>query len=983
MTTAYNFPDLNISPISIDDEEEAEDSLHTLPVSWLSLSKNTSSGNPSVVPDSDPIPLEAASEDERLNPNPETTADHQIRPSRPSSLRLMIGESFDESSEEVFMAMENRMKHSLFSVAESCDIAEALDDDTFSNILNGCRVCVEMGCCKESSEDVRSRLRRMGAVVSRRFTETTTHVVFSYGGSTEILQSVFESLRRPFLIDPHWVHECFNARARVAEESFSLYECRYLVNTLRRSLDQRNASCSRVVLQDVTNERACIGHPAISEDVEVTFSRSMNASELLLKLDLLSKRLDKIGVTTSCVLGKRCPSALKGGQLQMKQLPTNANMLACRKVPSIVKITRRRTHGAFPLEYREPANVAVKVIREAREEQAAVSGYPTTSVANAEAAKENEEPRNTLACDLPHVPKNGNKKFTKNFGLQQKSSESKSPRKCSSSSGNSTEMGLLGFKSLSQCGAYAPLVETASSMINQLQSASSSAEFVGKKHTSKIGGKTRDGVVFTGFVKEKERELHAYVRDLGLKVHSKISARTYCVVSANGERTLNTMRAVVNAIPVVEPEWLETCADHNKLLPVDDYEHERWAELIKRRQEYCEVFADYGKILICDECSPPSDVLRWMIEKSGGEVTTDPLDCSLIVAPHNHSLEIYCSEELEVPPPVVVEKYILDCICENEVLDVDDYMEHQVVDDLLIMPNTRLSSVLLLGGCTEAAEGGALRSFEEVNFSCFPANGINIASGLTGNLNQPRRSPAVLRGKGSIYVIGGCLEKGCHVDTVEQISFYDGEWVGSSRNTVDVEPRSCTAFCNLDEQCGLVIGGFNGTDCLKTVALIQEIGHEVYSKRLNDLPFRLKNSVAVSISNDTALLFGGWDESSTMRTVFRLQFDRECESYQLDMESLLPYAVEGHCCVSHSGYIYVIGGYDDVSVVNTIVRYSTATKNSEILPTRLAIARENHVCEIVLERYIVVMAEEHSYLVPVNVEFKLSQKRNRPASIAI
>ncbi|VDM82138.1 unnamed protein product [Strongylus vulgaris] len=99
------------------------------------------------------------------------------------------------------------MKHSLFSVAESCDIAAALDENSFCNILDGCRVCVEMGCCKESSEDVRSRLRRMGAIVSRRFTGTTTHVVFSYGGSTEILQSVFASSRRPFLVDPHWVHE--------------------------------------------------------------------------------------------------------------------------------------------------------------------------------------------------------------------------------------------------------------------------------------------------------------------------------------------------------------------------------------------------------------------------------------------------------------------------------------------------------------------------------------------------------------------------------------------------------------------------------------------------------------------------------------------------------------------------------------------------------------------------------------------------------
>ncbi|KHJ74771.1 hypothetical protein OESDEN_25613 [Oesophagostomum dentatum] len=243
--------------------------------------------------------------------------------------------------------------------------------------------------------------------------------------------------------------------------------------------------------------------------------------------------------------------------------------------------------------------------------------------------------------------------------------------------------GLLGLKCLSQCGVYGPLVETASSMINQLQSANSSAEFVCKKHTSRVVNRSRDGVVFTGFIKEKERELYPSIRNLGLKVHSKISARTYCVVSANGERTLNTMRAVLNAVPVVKPEWVEMCAEHNRLLPLNDFEHERWKELIRKRGQNCELFAEYGKIMVCNDCSPPSADLCWMIEESGGEVTTDPLECSLIVAPQQHSLEIYCSEEIEEPPPVVVEKYILDCICENALLDVEDYMEHQVVDDLL------------------------------------------------------------------------------------------------------------------------------------------------------------------------------------------------------------------------------------------------------------------------------------------------------------
>ncbi|KAK6725825.1 hypothetical protein RB195_004255 [Necator americanus] len=675
MTTAYNFPDLNISPISIVDEEDiagirdrrVEDFQHTLPVhvpleqslKGLSISDSTPSGNPSVVPDSDPIRLEAASEDEYHGSLVTARTSSGDRRTGHSHVSLRLGDSFDESSEEAFIALENRMKHSLFSVAESCDIASA-SQDSFCYILSGCCVCVEMGCCKESSSDVRSCLRRMGAVVSRRFTETTTHVVFSYGGSTEILQSVFASSTRPFLVDPHWVHECFKTQTRVPEENFSLYECRYLVNALRRSLDQQNISgCRSIVLQNITNENGHVTHGNISE------------------LDLLSKRLDKIGAATTCVLGNRCPSVLKGKHLRPEFPPICPSRTAHKGVAT-VKITRRRTHGAFPLEYREPSSIAVKLVQESREEQAAICGRPSKSrMDNSDLLKENEEPRSTQACDLPLTSKRDAVSRTKKIVSEQQGTQFlKSPRKCLVAVENSSELGgLLGLKTPSQ--------QTASSLINELQSASSSAEFVGRRQTTRITNKTRDGVVFTGFVKEIERELYPHVRDLGLKVHSKISARTYCLVSANGERTLNTLRAVVMGIPVVTPDWVEMCVDYNRLLPLDKFEHKRWKELIQKRARNCNLFDDYGPIMVCEDCAPPSDVLKWLIEESGGELTTDPQECSLIVAPAQHSLEILCSEEMGAPPPVVIEKYILDCICENAVLDVDDYMEHQVVDDLL------------------------------------------------------------------------------------------------------------------------------------------------------------------------------------------------------------------------------------------------------------------------------------------------------------
>ncbi|PIO52903.1 kelch repeat protein [Teladorsagia circumcincta] len=134
--------------------------------------------------------------------------------------------------------------------------------------------------------------------------------------------------------------------------------------------------------------------------------------------------------------------------------------------------------------------------------------------------------------------------------------------------------------------------------------------------------------------------------------------------------------------------------------------------------------------------------------------------------------------------------------------------------------------------------------------------------------------------------------------------------------------------------------------------------------------------------------------------MFRMSFEDSNTSYDVKMESVLPYGVEGHCCAFHNGYIYIIGGYDGISVIDTIVRYSVSDRSSEILPTQLSIARENHVCEIIFNRYLVVMAgwdgrqaldsvevfeivEEAPFLIPLGIEFSLCQKRNRPASVAV
>ncbi|KAK6009184.1 BRCA1 protein [Ostertagia ostertagi] len=605
MTTAYDFPDLNISPILGEEESDNETDeqnpadlpgSHHMDVPLQDVLKGLS------ISESDPSRNALSSGASDV----ESCTDAQRRPACLYG-NTQRGDSFDSSSEGAFAALECEMKRSLFSVAESCDFAADLQESFcsilsgmllaichhFANFLQfalllinilGCRVNVEMGCCTESSADVRSRLRRMGAVVSRRFTETTTHVVFSFGGRAAILRHAFSLTKRPFLVDPHWVYECFNTQTHVPEEQYSLYDCRFLVSALRRSLDSRCVSENGNLTHANNND---VPTTASTSHVEGGLLARSALTELLAKIDLLSRRLDRIGAAP-CVLGNRCPSAMKG-KLHTNGVSKQFMVKEMRKIPVSGKVLRRRTLSAFPLEYREPFSTVVQLYRESRDEENAICGRLRRMDLD-----ENNDNKENEGSNSVKVPRKHNTQHKRREPLH----VCIQSQKCLAAIENSSEMGgLLGFRAPFHGGAYAPLVETASSMINHLQLASTSEEFV-KKKQAPVVARSRNGIVFTGFFREKERELHSTASELRLKVQTKINARTYCVVSANGDRTLNTLRAVVSGIPVVKTEWVlhlmlvlkqtgsyrwinfttndgRDCISENKVLEIDGYmEHD-------------------------------------------------------------------------------------------------------------------------------------------------------------------------------------------------------------------------------------------------------------------------------------------------------------------------------------------------------------------------------------------------------------------------
>uniref|UniRef100_A0A158PC51 BRCT domain-containing protein n=1 Tax=Angiostrongylus cantonensis TaxID=6313 RepID=A0A158PC51_ANGCA len=258
--------------------------------------------------------------------------------------------------------------------------------------------------------------------------------------------------------------------------------------------------------------------------MEVTFDKTMSASELLVKIDLLSKRLDRIAGIPNCVLGNRCPSALKGDGRSIAANHYGLNKDA-RKGSMSVGVMRRRTHSAFPLEYREPLCDAVLWARRLKGQQL----LPT--LRNLEYRNSGPIHSNNLAT-LPRKVLQGVEANVEDVRQPVEIRVSQRPRK---SVEDSSELdGLLGFRAPPH--GY-------------------SEDFINKRRPCAVS-RSRDGIVFTGFPKRKEKELHADVIGLGLKVQKKINKQTHCVISANGERTLNVMRAVILGIPVITATWV-------------------------------------------------------------------------------------------------------------------------------------------------------------------------------------------------------------------------------------------------------------------------------------------------------------------------------------------------------------------------------------------------------------------------------------------
>uniref|UniRef100_A0A8R1E3Z1 RING-type domain-containing protein n=1 Tax=Caenorhabditis japonica TaxID=281687 RepID=A0A8R1E3Z1_CAEJA len=311
----------------------------------------------------------------------------------------------------------------------------------------------------------------------------------------------------------------------------------------------------------------------------------------------------------------------------------------------------------------------------------------------------------------------------------------------------------------------------------------------------------------------------------------------------------------------------------------------------------------------------------------------------------------------------------------------------------------------LIGGCALSAEREPISEVERIHVQEVEKGHVRVIAENCGQLELARRSPACfLAQNGEILVAGGCLGPNDHTDSMEFLESIENLTAKKSSKILQEKMEvgaSCSAFDPFStSNFKPIFGGFEAHSCLDDVQVLDESAkwkcHKIPAKKLP----KIKNAAVLEVKTGEFLMFGGWeDEQRTTKAIRRVIFNESFTDFTVNFEGFLPYPVEGHSWVQNGSDVYLIGGFDGFSVIDTIIRYNLDSKKTEIIPTKLAQKRENHVSAILSNKFLVVAGgwgsknslndvevfELHNgnCLERCQVEGNLNFARNRPAGVAI
>ncbi|KAF8368317.1 hypothetical protein PRIPAC_86146 [Pristionchus pacificus] len=596
-------------------------------------------------------------------------------------------QAHDKSSDQMYRGLERRFAEAL-NVSGSQQLRGEEEEEC---VMAGVLALIESRCCEEATTLVRKRLRQMGATVNRAPSTAVTHIIWSNGGDPGVLRAALDecgSQQRPHVLPPAWVHESYATGIRQPEAAFSLCDERYVRGVERRRSSVANAAPAARAADQTSSTIDVSMSIGVSDGnrtenprykrkpiafSDLTFDQSMSVTQLLQKIDTMAKRLEKVEADP-VRHAVRCTS--RAAAAAAPAAPAASTQRLGR--PPFVQLDlprplRRRSHDGYTLEHRREAydaeerriRLASRDVLETLPVQQLQQLQQQPPVVRAAAPPVHgvDDMRRTVETDLNRIRQT----LRNNARYSQAASVRGGGRGRAGTRGGGFRPHFTFVLPTSPRSPdrrrgrpSIPVVKTQSKKINQLQAVHSSEEFAkAPKTTSR-----KRLAMLTGFGGREERHLLALADAVQLRITKEMDDSLRAVVSSDGARTVSTLRAVVRGVPVVTEDWIRSCKRANRLVHTLPFEWPQWAELAK----------------VCDFCSPSTPVLKELIMKSGGWLTSSASEAALIVAPQG----VYGRRERREDGAMVVEeKYILDCITENKLIPLRGM--NQTIDDLSLL----------------------------------------------------------------------------------------------------------------------------------------------------------------------------------------------------------------------------------------------------------------------------------------------------------
>ncbi|KAM3721330.1 Microcephalin [Dirofilaria immitis] len=518
-----------------------------------------------------------------------------------------------------------------------------------SKVLEGVRAFVDVRL--EKTSVLHQMLRDLGANINLRFSRNITHLIF-WNGQQNTLDKAHYLGTKISIVSPHWVFECFTNLIRADETPFLLYGVKDLAVPMRLMAMGRmgaiNISCSEIVLNrnDDSPNQSQIIHAieTLSDQLSSRLAspannKNIDVVEIISPIvDRVRKRLNELSY---CRVNRKQKkhtisrtSMFHGGSEQQLITPTSesskltkANLMEITQSEPVKRRGRPAINSEQLIDY-TPTHFHKYLQRRYH------------SVKAEHAAQLNTEKMVNLY----------RKMMNQNF------SEILPDRQKLSMKGSKTRP---------------VVVQTRSSILNELQNVPSSSEFVKKKKVARKKVKAGN-IILSGISKIERETVFAITKKLGvLKISSIIDEYTRYVVSdQEGIRTINVMRALVKGIPVVTIEWAYRSLEIGGWLKGNDFLVPRWKIAHKGwiNGHMAHLFAALGPFYVSSKCEPEAKHLLYLIKCCHGK-TTDSLKRAVIfISPQSEWRTIMqLRKDTDMQAIYITEKSLLDSICECKI----------------------------------------------------------------------------------------------------------------------------------------------------------------------------------------------------------------------------------------------------------------------------------------------------------------------------